>query len=209
MDDTIPLMDRCRFEDDSSLIRSCIERDPSAWDFFVKKYSGHILASIGYRMRKYGIYLQAEDLKEIQQNTLSLLWKNGKFPEIRNPASLKYWLAIVSGNTAVQYMRNKKRLDRLAPVSLSEKIGDMEMTDVISSDALTPAEELDRVETSKKMHDAIESLPAKEKLALKLNLIYGKKYGEISGIMAVPTPTVSSYIRRAKERLKKELRDYV
>ena len=202
-------MDNGRFEDDANLIRSCIERDPSAWDFFVKKYSGHILASIGYRMRKYGMNLKAEDIKEIRQNTLSLLWEGGKLAEIRNPASLKYWLAIISGNTAVQYMRAQKRLDRLAPVSLSETIGGMEMSDIIPSGALTPAQELDRSEMSKRMNDAIESLPAKEKLALKLNLLHGKKYGEISGIMAMPTATVSSHIKRAKVELRKKLRDYV
>ena len=98
-------MDRGCFEDDALLIRSCIERDSPAWDFFVKKYSGHILTSIGYRLRKYGINLNAEDLREILQNTLSILWEGGKFAEIRNPASIKYWLAIVSGNAAVQYMR--------------------------------------------------------------------------------------------------------
>jgi RNA polymerase sigma-70 factor (ECF subfamily) len=202
-------MDTACFEDDASLIRSCIGRDPSAWDFFVKKYSGHIQASIEYRLRKYCIKLRVEDIKEIQQNVLSLLWEGGKFTEIRNPESIKYWLAIVSGNTAVQYMRRQKQLDRLACASLSEKIGGMELVEMIPSGALTASQELDRSELIEMMEEAIESLPAKEKLALKLNLLYDKKYGEISGIMSIPPGTVSNCINRAKERIRKKLRDYV
>jgi RNA polymerase sigma-70 factor (ECF subfamily) len=201
-------MDTDRFEDDAALIRSCVERDLSAWDLFVKKYSGHILTSIGCRLRKYGIYLKAEDLKEVQQDTLTLLWEGGKLAEIRNPASLKYWLAIISGNTAVQYMRRQKRLDRLAAKSLSETIGGTEMADMLPSSVLTPAQELERSELSEKIEKALESLPDKEKLALKLSLLYGKKYEEISGIMAMPPGTVSSYIKRAKKRLRKKLQQF-
>ena len=201
-------MEKGRFEDDATLIRSCVERDHSAWDFFVKKYSNHILISIVFRLRKYGIHLKVEDLKEIEQDTLSLLWEGSKLAEIRNPESLRYWLAIISGNTAVQYMRRQKRLDRLAAKSLSETIGGTEMADMLPSSVLTPAQELERSELSEKIEKALESLPDKEKLALKLSLLYGKKYDEISGIMAMPPGTVSSYIKRAKKRLRKKLQQF-
>jgi RNA polymerase sigma-70 factor (ECF subfamily) len=201
-------MERSLFEDDSVLIRSCIEQDHSAWDFFVKKYSGHMITSMTFRLRKYGIYLKAEELEEIQQDTLALLWKGGKLAEIRNPASIKYWLAIVSGNAAVQHMRHKKRAKRLIPLSLSEKICDGEITEVMPSRDLSPADELDRAEMSKRIEEAMESLTDRQRLALKLNLIHGKKYAEIAAIMAIPVPTAASHIRRAKERLQKKLQQF-
>jgi RNA polymerase sigma factor (sigma-70 family) len=201
-------MDKGHFDDTAHLIRSCIAKDPSAWDFFTNKYSGLILSSIGRRLRKYGIYPNPDDLRDIQQSVLSLLWESGKLAEIRDPESLKYWLAVVSGNTALQYMRKQARITRLAPVSLSEVIGDTELVQLLSSGASTPAEEVGRSELFGKIDEAIESLPPKERLVLKLNILHDKKYEEIAKIIALPPGTVSNYIKRAKERLKRKLRDY-
>lgn len=202
-------MDKCPFDDNTLLIRSCIAKDRPAWDFFTKKYSGLILSSIGNRLRKYDIYPHADDLKDIRQNVLSLLWESGKLAEIRNPESLKYWLAVVSGNAALQYMRKQARITRLATVSLSEIAGDTELVELLPSEASMPAQEIDRSELTGKMDEAIESLPPKERLILKLNMLHGKKYEEIALIMALPRGTVANCINRAKERLRKKLRDYM
>ena len=202
-------MDKGNFGDDAHLVRSCIERDHSAWDFFIKKYSNLILSAISCRLHKYGIYPDADDLGEIRQNILSLLWETGKLAELRNPESLKYWLAVVSGNTALRYMKKKSRIARLAPISLSETIGDTELIGILPSGAPTPSQEIDRSQLIGKLDEAIESLPVKERLILKLSILHGKKYEEISEIMAMPRGTVANCINRAKERLKKKLRDYV
>jgi RNA polymerase sigma factor (sigma-70 family) len=202
-------MNKSHFDDNAHLIRSCIAKDLPAWDFFTKKYSNLVLSSIDRRLRKYGIYPKPDDLIEIRQDVLSFLWESGKLAEVRDPESLKYWLAVVSGNTALQYMKNKARITRLAPVSLSEMIGDTELIELMPSGAPTPAEELGRSELSGKIDEVIESLPPKEKLVLKLNILHGKKYEEIAKIIALPPGTVSNYIKRAKERLRKKLRDCV
>lgn len=202
-------MDKGHFDDDAHLIRSCIEQDHSAWDFFTKKYSRLILSSISNRLRKYGIYPKNDDLREIQQDILSLLWESGKLAEIRNPESLKYWLAVVSGNIALQYIKKEARITRLVPVSLSETIGNTELVELLPSGTSTPSQEIDRSELAGKIDEAIESLPPKEKLILKLNMLHGKKYEEIALIIALPRGTVSNCVNRAKEKLKKKLRDYV
>jgi RNA polymerase sigma-70 factor (ECF subfamily) len=201
-------MEKCRFEDDSSLIRSCVERDESAWDFFIKKYSGLILSSIACRMRKYGFYPQADDLQEIRQQILSVLWEGGKLSEVKNPSSLKYWLSVVSGNIAVEFLRKRRRAHEIAPVSLSDIVEGIDMSDLLPSAAADPAREADRTALSEKLEDAIESLPPNEKLAIKLNLLHGKKHEEIACIMAIPRATATSHVRRARLKLKKLLRDY-
>jgi RNA polymerase sigma-70 factor, ECF subfamily len=202
-------MGKRQFDDNIHLIRSCIAKDHSAWDFFTKKYSSFILSSAGNRLRKYGIHPKTDDLGEIQQNVLSLLWESGKLAEIRNPESREYWLAVVSGNAALQYMKKQARITRLAPVSLSEIAGDTELAELLPSETFTPAQEIDRSALTGKIDEAIESLPPKERLVLKLNMLHGKKYEEIALIMALPRGTIASFINRAKEKLRKKLRDYV
>lgn len=202
-------MDNHRFADKALLIRSCIARDYTAWDFFTKKYSGLIFTAINRRLRKYGIYPKADDLREIQQNILSALWEGGKFAEIRNPESLDYWLAVVSGNIALRHMQRQAATARIAPLSLSESVGDAELADLLPSGAPTPQEEMARSELAGKIEEEIEALPQKERLILKLNLLHGKMYDEIALILGVPRGTVSSCVKRAKDKLRKKLRGHI
>lgn len=190
------------------LVRSCICRDHSAWDRFVKKYSGLILSSAGYRVRKYGLFPKSEDLNEILQEVLTLLWDGGKLAELKNASSLRYWLSIVSGNAALMYMRRKKRREDLFPVSLSEMSGSVDIAEIIPARGGAFPDEPDRAVLSGKLEEAVEGLPEKERLALKLNLIYEKRHDEIAEIMSIPRATVTSHIRRARKRLQKALKDY-
>lgn len=193
---------------DEELIRLCIARDPSAWERFTKRYSGLISYSIVQRLRKYGINPHPNDLGEIRQDILSRLWEDGKLAEIRNPSVIKYWLSIVSGNMAVEYMRARKRRHELMPVSLSEMTDESALHGVLSSNRRLPADELHRSELLGKIEESIRSLPAKQALALKLNLLHGKSHDEISAIMSIPPGTASSYIKRAKGALRRMLKDY-
>jgi RNA polymerase sigma-70 factor (ECF subfamily) len=201
-------MEKRPHEDDSGLIRSCICRDAAAWDAFVKKYSAHIICSAGYRMRKYGLYPRADDLDEVLQDVLTLLWDGGKLAELKNAASLRFWLGIVAGNAALRYMERKGRHEAACPVSLSAMVCGIEMSEILPSDAPEAAETIDRAEILGKLEKAIDGLPEKERLALKLSLVHEKSHGEIAQIMSLPRTTVSSTVQRARNKLRRALRAY-
>ena len=175
---------------------------------FVKKYSKLVYTAIERRLRGYGLTLPREEIFDIRQDLFTSICEGRKLDKIQNPDSIPYWVAIVSGNAAMQYMRNRRRIEPGKPVSLSDKIGETELIELIPSSGLTPSEELGKDELSERIDDAIESLPAKEKLIIKLNLLHDKKYEEIADILSLPKGTVSNYIKRAKEKLKKHLREF-
>ena len=60
------------------------------------------------------------------------------------------------------------------------------------------------------LHNLLESklaeLPVKQQLALKLNVLHGKKQKDISEIMNMPAATVATLIRRGKIALKETLK---
>jgi RNA polymerase sigma-70 factor (ECF subfamily) len=133
-----------------------------------------------------------------------MLWEGQKLREIRNPASLKYWLSIVSGNAAMNFMQKRRRLTRLMPISLSD----------MDEDTLSGILEMAPNNTqrghygfalSDRLSGALETLSVRERLALKLSVLHGKRYEEIALMMSIPPATVSSHIRRAKEKLRKRL----
>jgi RNA polymerase sigma-70 factor (ECF subfamily) len=110
---------------------------------------------------------------------------------------------------AIEHMRKMRASDPPLAISIYDKITDeKELADLLPSAALTASDELIKDEISKKLNDAIEALPVKERLITKLNMLYDKPYHEIADILNLPKGTVSSYIKRAREKLKKSLRDW-
>ncbi|MBI4974683.1 MAG: sigma-70 family RNA polymerase sigma factor [Candidatus Omnitrophica bacterium] len=196
-------------EDDTNLVEGCINKDLRAWATFIKKYSNLISISIENRLKKYGFSLPHQDIEDIRQNVLASIWKDSKLEGVKNRNDISYWLAIVAGNEAMMYLKIKRGQETQKKISLYDRVDEKELAEFIPSDRSSPLDELARKELSKKVKEAIESLPAKEKLIIKLNVIYDKKYNDIANILDLPKGTVSSYIKRAKERLKKVLKDFL
>ncbi|MCM8790996.1 MAG: sigma-70 family RNA polymerase sigma factor [Candidatus Omnitrophica bacterium] len=195
------------FEDDLQLLRLCVERKEEGWAALIAKYSGLIEIAIRKRVKKYGFDLAPEDILDIRQNVLESIWKNDMLKTVRNAKSLPYWLAIVSGNAAMQYLRQRRLSHDACPLSISSKADDTALLEFIASNAHGPADTIDNKIISEAIDTAIESLPVKERLIIKLHLIHGKKQEEISGILRLPLGTVCSYTQRAKEKLKKYLKN--
>jgi RNA polymerase sigma-70 factor (ECF subfamily) len=195
------------FRDDAELIERCIQKDLAAWSIFIKRYSPLVSASIANRLKKHGIQSSSADIDDIRQNTLTAIWQENKLATIKNRGNVAYWLAIVSGNEAIEYARRRRFKEPRPTISLSEKMDEKELSDVIASAAPGPRDEIARDELAKRIEAAIGSLPDKERLVIKLNLLHDKKYGQIAAILNMPAGTVSNYIKRAKEKLKAALKD--
>lgn len=193
-------------DNDRYLIEACLNKDITSWARLVKKYSGLIYVSIENRLKKYGIPASAQDIEDIRQNIFSDIWKGNKLLQVTNRDDISYWIAILSGNAAVGYFRSKEARQLQNTVPLSHRINERKMSEILSSDSLGPNDELARAEKEAKTDLAIESLPAREKIMIKLHLIHDKKYHEIAELLSVPKGTVSNYIKRAKEKLKKKLK---
>lgn len=193
-------MFRKNIDDDTSLVEACIGRDTAAWAILVKKYSPLISSSIAKALRKYGFNPLCEETEDIRQNVLTFIWEGAKLEKVNNRKSIAHWLSIVSQNAAIEHMRKKLAGEKPKLVSISETI----IEDEILGLTQPPGR--------KELHDAVErsisSLPSKEQLIIKLNLLDGISYHEVSEMLNIPKGTVSSYIKRAKEKLKDDLKDF-
>lgn len=193
-------------KNDRYLVEACIKKDLVAWSILVKKYSGLIYVSIENRLKKYGLDASGQDIEDIRQDILSAIWKNGKLSHIANRDDISYWIAILSGNAAVEHFRSQEARAAQNTVPLSHEIDEKELNEILPSGIPGPSDELARAEAQELIDLAIESLPAREKIMIKLYLIHDKKYHEIAEFLGVPKGTVSSYIKRAKEKLKEALK---
>jgi len=191
--------------DDPYLIEACLKKDLAAWSCLVEKYSGLIYVSIENRLKKYGLDVSSQDIEDIRQNILSDIWKNGKLSHITNRGDISYWISILSGNAAVEHFRSRSARQMQNAVPLYSGMDDKELREILPSGIPGPDDELARAETEDRIDMAIESLQGREKIMIKLHLVHDKKYHEIAEFLGVPTGTVSSYIKRAKEKIRAAL----
>ncbi len=193
---------------DRYLIESCIKKDLASWANLVKKYSGLVYISIENRLKKYGLDVSSHDIEDIKQDIFTDIWKNKKLSNITNRDDISYWVAVLAGNAAIEYFRTKDVRQSKKNISIYSKIGERDLGELIPSEKINQKDELAQAETESRIEDAIETLPKKEKIMIKLHIMHDKKYHEIADIMGVPKGTVSSYIGRAKEKLKIALKDF-
>lgn len=194
------------YMDDRRLVEGCIRRDLSAWSAFINKYSALIAISVENSLKKYGLRLRRQDVEDIRQEVLASIWKNRKLEEIRNREDISSWVAVVAGNAAIGYARKLSR-EPQRPIPL-KKMDETELSELIQPLGESAKDEVLRNELSQRIEEAVESLPAKEKVIMKLKIFHDKKYDEISEMLALPKGTVSSYMKRAKDKLRHALKDF-
>lgn len=195
------------YRDDTKLVEACVKKNLSAWSFFIKKYSPLIGDAAKRRLKKCGLDCFDEDIEDIAQGVLKSIWMDGRLEAVRDRSDISSWLAVVSANAAIAHARKRRSQAGPHPVSIFETLDDKELGDLIPAGENDPVDELAKRELSEKIVRAVEGLPKKEKLAIKLNYFHEKKYHDIARIMRLPKGTVSNYIKRAKERLRKAVSD--
>lgn len=137
-----------------------------------------------------GIVHNNEVAEELVSDVFVRLWKNrDHFSVIQN---VKSYLFIAARNSSVSFLRRNKQP---ATVSLDE-VRDYYFTPLENDEQeLFDQNMLDRI------NQAVESLPAKCKMAFSLAKINGLKYKEIAEIMEISPLTVKNHIAYALEKI--------
>jgi RNA polymerase sigma-70 factor, ECF subfamily len=195
-------MDNNGVDSDDILIKKCLERDNGAWAEFSNRFSGLITTSIGIRLKKCGLKLDRQDIEDIRQDVLVSIWDGRKLESIHNAGSLKYWLSIISGNEAISYARKMRTFGFGQFKPAQNEDNDMQFMDTIAAETPQAANEDARSRRVDRIDEAIASLSDKEQLVIKLSICHGRKFHEIASILSMPIGTVSSYAKRAKEKIR-------
>ena len=178
------------------LIERCVRGEEKAWGEFIKRFSGLLYYSARERLWRNGIAFTQEDIEDIVQAVFLEVLEKRRLEEVRERKKIAAWLSIMAQTRALNYMRQKK--ERLLHAEEFYKIDNIKV-----SSGGEISEEL-MVELEK----ATEGFDAREKIVLKLSIIYGKAHKEIARFMDIPINTVSTIIARKKKMLKEKLKNF-
>lgn len=181
----------------ASLVTGCIKGSRIAWNKFVERFCPLIFWAIKNRLNKSGYPFNQQDIEDIFQDVFVLLCDRRKLKQIKNRENISAWLAIVAANCTNSYIRNKRIDTPFSKEPLTEKIGALDC----------PADEvIEREQLNNTIAKLLSYLSARELIILKLNYFYEKTHQEIARLLKMPPNTVSSIIKRTKEKLKEELK---
>ena len=175
------------------IIEGCLKKDKKSWDIFVQKYSRLIYWAIRKRFGGSGFSFNQDDIDCIFQEVFLLILQGGKLLQLKDIKTVASWLAVIAANKTVDFMRCKIKEDKKLVIEMPALKDDKFEEELYKRDLLNV------------LGNIIDTLPAKEKIVISLNLIEGRTHKEIAEITAMPVNTVSTIIARTKEKVKKGL----
>lgn len=194
---------------ETELIKRCVDKDPIAWGKFVKRYSALIYWAIQDRLKHWDYLYQPQDIEEIHQNVFLSLWKKDKLQNVKDPKKITAWLVVVAGNEAVDYFRYQKSQTPPCAVSIFEEIAQngsvTTLADILAGASFSPVTDEESGEIENLVSEELERLLPRQKIIIKLNVLYGKKYREIAEMLNMPAGSVATAIRRIKQCLKNRI----
>ncbi len=176
---------------DTELARRCAGGDPSAWDELVGRHVEAVFRAVA---RVLGGDADAEDV--VQTVFLKLLDENGRrLRTYQGRSRLSTWLVAVARREALDHLERRKRP---LPAPPGTRPLDLLVTELKDDPALRS----DGAEASRRLEAAMDRLPARDGLLVRLVCVDGASYEEAARFLAVPLNSISPWLGRAKERLR-------
>jgi RNA polymerase sigma-70 factor (ECF subfamily) len=184
-------------DEDKRLVGQVLKGDARAFGVIIKN-TEKLVAQIVFKMIS-----SPEDRKDIAQDIYMKAWN--KLPGFRFDSRLSTWIAQVSYNSCIDYLRKKKWVFSLTEEK--EPGEDMEgsFPTQLSAYATTESDILTKKELSTILNEEIEKLPLLYKTMIALYHQEELSYDEIGQVTGLPAGTVKSYLFRARKTLKNNL----
>ena len=175
-----------------------MEGKKAAWDIFVERFSKLIYWSIHKTLEASSFRERKELTQEIFQEVFKRLLEKEELSRLQNVDGLKKFLTVMACHAAMDKIKSLSRRENryLSGTGFGEGAHWQ-----LGSDS-NPANEIASREQQALIAQVFNELPAKERFCMEWCL-EGKTHREISDILGIPQDTVSSLIRRTKDKLKK------
>ena len=140
-----------------------------------------------------------QDREDICQDVFIKVFQN--LAEFRFESKISTWMARITYNTCVNYLREKKEV---AFSDLQNKDENQEIM-IVENENYSPEKSAEEKDISVRLQEEIANLPLQYRTILTLYHLEDMSYAEIGKIMQWPEGTVKSYLFRARKLLKENL----
>lgn len=181
--------------DESDLLDRCVRRLPSAWEEFLSRYRIVLERAARATLLRVVGSVRDDDVEAVVETTLMALVKD-EFAALKSFAgrsSLAGYLQAITTKVGLNHLRTERRKGwlRFRPLDAA---------------ADAPAEEPTIIEEDPQrlaaLQRALEQLPPRDRLILKLFHLDGAGYKEIAALMGLSMNAVSPALIRARQKIR-------
>lgn len=179
---------------DEALLKGCRDGRKDAWDAFVDRYSKLIYWSLHRTFETSSYSARTGLIEELFQEVFTKILEPGEMDRIRDSHAVAKYLTVLTARKALDRIRSMKREEKT--VSSHEEL--------IEAAPVSVLEGLDEGNTAL-IRETMNDLKSQERFCLEMHYVDGKTHREIAEFMGLPQDTVSTLIRRTREKLKEKL----
>lgn len=187
-----------------TLVQGCVSGNAEAWRALMKQYGAlvaHAVRTTFFRVLKQADPNLVDDA--VQAVWLSLCADQcRRLKGFEGNAALSTWLTVLSTRRALDFIRSEMRKGSMKHVHL-----DNEDRDLVKELQAPEDQEQFSMDELFILYEALERLPEDDRLILKMYYLDGLSYRSIAGVLKVAPNTVSSYILRARDKLKRCMKE--
>lgn len=176
---------------DYALLRRVAKGEEAALAELFRRHQGRLF-QVAYRLLRD--YQEAEDA--LQEVMLKVYQHAASF-EPKAPVAA--WLTRITANHCLNRLRGRVPLESL----------DEEGAPLTADPGPTPLQALEEADLSRRLEGLLDALPENQRRALVLKQFGGLSYVEIGEVLGVSAQAVDGLIKRARQRLRKALADYL
>lgn len=177
-------------EKDELLVAMAQKGDLTAYEALVQRYQ-HKVFNLASKMVN-----NREDALDIAQEIFMQIYL--ALPGFRGESVFSTWMYRVASNKCLDYLRKKKVEKEKTVTSFEENV-------MFGDSRDSPEDLVIRREESRRVREALDSLPRHYRIVLILHHYQQLRYIEIAEVLNQPVKTVATRLYRAKLILKKKL----
>lgn len=170
-------------------LRKALDGDNTATEWIYRKHVRYMSALCSRYIT------EDEDIRDVlQESFIKIFTSLGSF-KYRGGGSLKAWIAKITLNETLKFVRNKSRLpiDSIDDIDTNIADGDSMETEDIPTDVL---------------HQFIRELPDGYRTVFNLYVIDDKSHKEIAQLLGIKENTSASQLHKAKSMLAQKIKHY-
>ena len=190
-------------DSDVSLMLEFQKGDISSFEKLVQKHKESIINII------YQFIGERDEAEDLAVEVFLRVYRAAK--KYQAKAKFTTWLYKITTNLCLNEIRKKAKVQTVSlskPISAGEE-KEEELIEKIADAAPSPQQILEKKERNALIRKAIDSLPAKQRMATILQIYEGLSYKEISRILGCSVKSVERRLYWARTNLKEKLSSYL
>jgi RNA polymerase sigma-70 factor (ECF subfamily) len=183
--------------DERELITLLKQKDREAFKSIVESWQDMVFNT------SLGILQNVEDAEDVAQEVFIQVFES--VDTFQEKSKFSTWIYRITVSKALDQIRKKKTKKRFSFMKSLYREDDGVMIE--PPDFMHPGVKLENKENAGAIFKAMDKLPPNQKTAFVLNKMENLNYQEVADIMELSNSAVDSLLQRARQNLKKELRE--